>query len=313
MNTIWLLALSLLVTIPVVNAGDATQAEKPPVEVKLVPEVAESLSNPRQTMNTFVTAMQAVSEGKKQKIDDAISTLALDDVSELIRESRGKVIAYTLYSVIERSKKVVLSSINTAPENDRYVFGNYSQGKVEIVKQLDGRWLFSKETIHDLPVILEGLLTEPAKYGAKDPQQSLPFYIKLRSQLPEVLKGGFLLEYWQWLGVLLFIFIGSIADKFLAWLLARNVTKWKSQHFGFDSMDSTVLRPLGLMAMAIIWWFGLGLLGLPDTALVILSVAVKLLVSLSGIWSAFRLVDVLHAFLMKKARRTHNKFDDLLI
>lgn len=313
MNTIWLLALSLLITIPVVNAGDATQAEKSPVEVKLVSEVADSLSNPRQTMNTFITAMQAVSEGKKQQIDNAISTLALDDVSELIRESKGKEIAYTLYSVIERSKKVVFSSINTNPENDRYVFGNYSQGKVEIVKQLDGRWLFSKETIHDLPAILEGLLTEPAKHGATDPQQSLPFYIKIRSQLPDVLKGGFLLEYWQWLGVLLFIFIGSIADKFLAWVLAKNVQRWKKHHPGFEGLENTVLRPLGLMAMALIWWFGLGLLGLPDTALVILLVAVKLLVSLSGIWSAFRLVDVLHALLMKKARRTHNKFDDLLI
>ena len=310
---IWLLASSLLTFVPVVNAEDATQAEKPPVEVKLVPDVSESLSNPRQTMNTFVTAMQAVSEGKKQQINNAISTLDLNDISDLIRESRGKELAYTLSSVIERSKKVVLSAISTNPKSDRYVFGSYSQGKVEIVKQLDGRWLFSKETIHDLPTILEGLLTEPAKHGAIDPQESLPFYIKVRSQLPDILKGGFLLEYWQWLGVLLFIFIGSIADKLLAWLLSRNVTRWKSQHPGFEGLENSVLRPLGLMAMAIIWWFGLGLLGLPDTALVILLVAVKLLVSLSGIWSAFRLVDVLHALLMKKARRTHNKFDDLLI
>lgn len=313
MFTIWLLTSSLLTFIPVVNAEDATQAEKNPVEVKLVPVVHESLSNPRQTMNTFVTAMQAVSEGKKQQIDIAVSTFDLDDISELIRESRGKELAYTLSSVIERSKKVVLSSINTAPENDRYVFGAYSQGQVEIVKQLDGRWLFSKETIDDLPVILEGLLTEPAKNGIKDPQESLPFHIKARSMLPPVLKGGFLLEYWQWIGVLLFIFIGSIADKFLAWILARNVTRWKIQHPGFAGLDNSVLRPLGLMAMALIWWFGLGMLGLPDTALVILSVAVKLLVSLSGIWSAFRLVDVLHALFMKKARGTQNKFDDLLI
>jgi MscS family membrane protein len=310
---IWLLALSLLTFNPYVNAEDITQTEKSPVAIQLVPDVDESLSNPRRTMNTFVTAMQAVTEGKKRQIDNAVSTLDLSDVSELIRNSRGKELAYILSSVIERSKKVVLSSIDTNPKNDRYVFGRYSQGQVEIVKQLDGRWLFSKATMHDLPDILEGLLTEPATSGAKDPQKSLPFHITVRSKLPQFLKAGFLLEYWQWLGVFLFIVLGSIADKLLAWLLAKNVTRWKKQHPGFDGLDNSVLRPLGLMAMALIWWFGLGMLGLPDTALVILSVAVKLLVSLSGIWSAFRLVDVLHALLMKKARRTHNRFDDLLV
>ena len=65
--------------------------------------------------------------------------------------------------------------------------------------------------------------------------------------------------------------------------------------------------------MALIWWFLLGLLGLPDTALAILSVAVKLLVSLSAVWSAFRLVDIIYALLMRKALATSNRFDDLLV
>ncbi|MDO7667199.1 MAG: hypothetical protein MUQ39_02310, partial [Pseudomonadota bacterium] len=43
--------------------------------------------------------------------------------------------------------------------------------------------------------------------------------IDLRSLLPSVLTGGFLLEYWQWVGLLLVIILGSIADKTVAWLL----------------------------------------------------------------------------------------------
>jgi len=42
-------------------------------------------------------------------------------------------------------------------------------------------------------------------------------------------------------------------------------------------------------------------------------VAVKLLVSLSAVWSAFRLVDVIYALLMRKALATSNRFDDLLV
>jgi len=306
MNSL-LLALSVMFYLPIVHAADVE------LEEVIVEEVPQSLSNPRETMSTFVRAMKAVNAGDKKKITNAISTLELTEVNELIRTGKGKELAHTLFSVIERSKDVVLSSIAKDPLDGKYVFGRYSQGQVEIVLQTDGRWLFSRQTIKALPAILEGLLTEPAKQGTKDPQVSLPFYIKVRSLLPEVLKQEFLLEYWQWIGILTFIIIGSIADKLLAWFLARNVARWQRQHTEYNSLDNTVLRPLGLMGMALIWWFGLGLLALPDTALIILSVAVKILVSLSAIWSAFRLVDVLNALLMHKAHRTKNKFDDLLV
>ena len=305
---ICLVVFSLLFYISIANADETITTD-----IGAVQEVPESLSNPRKTVETFVTAMQAVNEGQKQQIELAVSTLDLSAISELIRDRKGREFAHTLSSVIERSKKVELSSIETKPSSGKYIFGKYSQGQVEIVKQADGRWLFSQQTLLALPIILEGLLEKPAKQGAKEPQVSLPFYIKVRSQLPDALKGGFLLEYWQWIGLFIVIVIGSMADKFLAWLLARNVTRWQQQHSDYKRLDSTVLRPIGLMAMALIWWSGLGLLGLPDTALVILLVAVKLLVSLSAIWSAFRLVDVLNSLMMSKAQTTDNKFDDLLV
>jgi len=302
-----LITFSLLFYIPAINAEPIDSAE---VSAK---EVDYSLSNPRQTMKTFVTAMEAVNDGQKERFSDAISTLDLTDVSELIRNAKGKELANTLSSVLERSKKVVLSAIETSPASGRYVFGKYSQGQVEIIKHSDGRWLFSPETLAALPAILEGLLEEPAKHGAKEPQVSLPFYIKVRALLPEFLKQEFLLEYWQWIGILIVILLGVIADKILAWFLARNVARWQRQHTDYQGLDNTVLRPLGLMAMALIWWAGLEFLALPNTALIILSVAVKLLVSLSAIWSAFRFVDVIYALLMEKARKTDNKFDDLLV
>ncbi|MBL1322068.1 MAG: mechanosensitive ion channel family protein [Methylophaga sp.] len=309
-----LLVLMVLVYLPETYADNFLLANETQLDEEvIVQKIPIGLSNPRATMQTFMTAMEMVSEGRKQQIKQAISTLDLSEYSSLIRDTRGTELAYALASVIERSKEVVLDSIKSDSTNERYVFGRYSQGIVEIVKQIDGRWLFSSETLATLPEVLEGLLDVPAKHGAINPQEKLPFYIKLRSLLPEVLKGGFLLEHWQWLGMFLVIVIGSIADKVVAWGLARSVIRWKKKHTGFQHLANSVLRPLGLMAMAVIWWLGLGALGLPDTALIILSIAVKLLVSLSGVWSAFRLVDVLYALLMNKARGTSNRFDDLLV
>ena len=137
--------------------------------------------------------------------------------------------------------------------------------------------------------------------------------INLRAQLPSFLTDGFLLEYWQWLGLLIVIMLGSIADKTVAWLLKINMARWLKHHSAFENLDSSILRPLGLMAMALVWWAGLSLLALPALAWSIISIAVKLLVSLSGIWSAFRLVDLLDALLMNKVSKTATKFDDLLV
>jgi MscS family membrane protein len=276
-------------------------------------EVPERINGPRATMQTFITAMSTDVSGGREQINLAISTLDLSYLPTVIQQQKGEMLITMLLSVIERSKDVVLSEIPLEPKDNKYVFGRYSQGDVSIVKQDDGQWLFSQVSLRALPDILEGLIEAPAKNGTKDPKVALPFYIHLRTKLPDFLKQGFLLEYWQWLGILFVVIIGFVVDKLVAWFLFNNVRRWKIGHTTYEGMDDSTLRPLGLMAMALIWWFLLGLLGLPATALVILSVAVKLLVSISAVWSAFRLVDIVYVLLMRKALKTNNRFDDLLV
>ena len=304
--TILVLLSSVFLYLPTAHSEELSQVE-------VISEIPQSLSNPRQTMATFLTAMAAVSDGQRLQILNAVSTLDLSGINGLIRANKGRELAHTLFSVIGRSKAFDLNSINTKPVSGKYVFGRYLQGEVEIVKQPDGKWLFTEKTLITLPAILEGLL-EKKEVSGRAPQGSLPFHIKIRAQLPDIFKGGFLLEYWQWIGLFIVVVLGSIADKVLAWFLARNIAVWQRKlPGGYTKVDNAVLRPLGLMAMAIIWWLGLHLFGLPDTALIILSIAVKLLVSLSAIWSAFRLVDVFNLLMLNKAKKTQNKFDDLLV
>jgi len=308
MSMRFVLLLSLLAFQPVLYAENGAGGAD-----AVAVEVPETLLDARATMQTFMNAMTAVSQGEKDQVDTAISTLDLSYLPAVIQQEKGKELATMLLSVMERSKAVALSQIPRQPKSDKYVFGRYAQGDVNIVKQADGRWLFSQQSLRALPEIVEGLLETPTKNGSQGPQVALPFYIHLRSKLPDVLKGGFLLEYWQWLGIFFVVIVGFIADKLVAWFLSKNVKRWKVNHTAFNGVEDAILRPLGLMAMAMIWWFLLGLLGLPDTAQVILSVAVKLLVSLSGVWSAFRLVDIINALLMRKALATANRFDDLLV
>lgn len=272
----------------------------------------QSLTSPKETMETFLTAMSAVIAGDKSQIETALTTMDLSGVNSFIRKDRGGELAGSLFTIIENSGQIDLDRINSNKSETVFVYRKYPEGNILISRQSDGRWLFDKTTLLAIPKILQGQLTQAAQSGTAD-NLAVPFHAKLRAQLPAVLKDGILLEYWQWIGIFLVVAIGTIADKLLAWLLSKNVASWKTHRPHFQRIDNSTLRPLGLMAMAIIWWIGINLLGLPDTAQVILSVAIKLLVSISAVWSAYRLVDIMDAMLMKKARLTDNKFDDLLL
>ena len=127
----------------------------PAAQDAIVMKVPLSLLNPRVTMQTFSEAMQAVSKGDKKQLDKAISTLDLSNIASVIEKEKGKELAHLLYLVIERSKEVILADIPEVPRTEEYVFGTYSQGTVKITKQIDGRWLFSKDSLSAVPDILD--------------------------------------------------------------------------------------------------------------------------------------------------------------
>ncbi|HIC47779.1 MAG TPA: mechanosensitive ion channel family protein [Methylophaga aminisulfidivorans] len=271
------------------------------------------LDSPRVAVQQFIHAMTRVSAGDNEMMSRAVDTLDLSEVSSLIRRERGQETARLLFTIIQLSDVPKLSSIPTHSKQDEYVYLRTDSGNIVLRQNEQKNWLFSTQTVDAIPDIFNALTDDKSLTNKSSSQVSLPASVQLRAEMPGFLKQGFLLEYWQWIGLFVVIVIGSIADKGLAWMLKLNVTRWKKKQGMFTHLDSNVLRPLGLMAMALMWWSGLNLLGLPDTALLILLVAVKLLVSISGIWSAFRIVDIFDAHWTSRAAKTTTKFDDLLV
>jgi MscS family membrane protein len=72
-------------------------------------------------------------------------------------------------------------------------------------------------------------------------------------------------------------------------------------------------RPFGILAMALLWWGFISWLRLPPRIYLVLVVAIRFLAAAAGVWSAYRLVDVLADVLKRKAKATVTKFDDLLV
>jgi MscS family membrane protein len=293
-----------------VFAEEGTVNQPPAV----VQKTAESLglSSPKDTLTTFFRAMGKVKEGEKAAIEEAVLTLDLSEVSELIRREKGEEFAWLLLEVLDRTRVINIDKVSARKVGRPWVFNTYEAGQVVISRQDDGRWLFSAETLAALPAIMDSLAESKNLKG-----NQMPWHLKVRGEIPQELKESyFLLEHWQWLGLLLIIFAGFVVDRLFSFLLSLLVKQWKksSQLVKEDGeISDRLLRPLGLSAMALLWWSGLNTLGLPGNALVYLLVAVKTLVGLSCVWSAYRLVDVVGLYLHHFASKTESTLDDVLI
>lgn len=137
----------------------------------------------------------------------------------------------------------------------------------------------------------------------------------LRSHVPASLRGTlFILEAWQWLGLLVLALVGIVLDRLVV-LLAQVLTgRWLRRRV--DEVDPAqlhkALRPLGIVAMALAWRLGLPFLWLPVNVLAVLEVAVRFVLAAGVVWAAYRLVDIVSALIEARAARTQNRFDDLL-
>lgn len=298
----------------VTTAEDSKPAE--PETTEQAKPVPEGLKSPRATMATFIHAMNDVKRGEVDQIEKAIATLDLDSVNQLVRQERGENLAWLLLEIMDRTRLVNLNRITNNPSGEHWVFETYRNGTIRVSRYADGRWLFDNDTVINLEAIWQEVQQRSKVKGLEDDNASLPLHLRIRSQIPsELQKVHFLLESWHWLGILLIIAIGVVLDKLIAIFLKLFVQRLQSrrENSSLADVNAEILRPLGLMAMAAVWWIGINMLGLPEQAMLILLVAVKFLAGISGVWAAYRLVDIVGVYLMKRAHQTETRMDDALV
>ena len=131
-----------------------------------------------------------------------------------------------------------------------------------------------------------------------------------------LLDADFLIENWQWLGLLGLIAVGLVFERFVSAVLRRMARKAASnEKVTIDEKRLTgFVRPFGVM---VTWYVFVGLLPVLDiknaTIASTLGFLGSVLLSLAGIVAAWRGVDLFCDFLRARAHQTQNKFDDMLV
>lgn len=310
----WRFHSSTIAQLPDLYASILAQPVEP-VETKVV---NPKLRSPRATMRTFIEGMNRWDEGGRE---DALSALDLTDIPAQVRESEGALLADQLKQILDRDKKVLYQEIPDDPDAEPYVHLANPKGDIVIVPvEREGmtEWRFSTATLASL----RGLYDEYKDRGtAEGVEDTLPKVLsqRLRKQVgdrfPFLLRHGVFLENWQWLGLFIIILVGMAAGRALTFALILAVRhRFQHEHLSLDKrFERDFVRPIRIALMAWVWLLGLRLLGLPATVLLVLYTGAKTITVASVAWAAYRLIDILGQYLGQKARRTENKFDDILV
>jgi MscS family membrane protein len=270
-------------------------------------------ASPRATMTTF---LEAVNQRDWERATDTLNMQREGFTSDVVL-ARGMDMAAGLKAVIDRVAFVDLDEIpRDMGGRHSYVWRTVEGIPITLERVGHGEWLFSRETLDALPDLWDAVQDREVVEGVEAAPETPAMW--LRSQMPEGLQDrGFILEHWQWLALAALVFLGVLVHRVLTFVLVRVVgghlaRRLKARRID-DELIRSAMRPLGLVAMAVLWWVGLYVLGLPAQALAVLLLAVKFLAIAAIVWSAYRAVDVGAAILESYAAETATKYDDLLI
>ena len=299
------------------QAKKKKQADPPKVD----PRLAEQLASPRATVETFLGAMN------DHRLDTASKCLDLSALDSITVAAKKNDLAIKLKRIIDRMARLNTEDLpDSSDQIDHYTLGDLLSDdlvdmddiqdaqNLELTKDSNGIWRFSTRTVGLIDVMWRRWQAREKKAGFGD--DSGTFRMWLEDRFPASMrKVHFLLPTYQWICLILVVFVGFAVDLFTRLFLQSATSLWlryvKAEVD--DKLKRGLWRPVGLLMQGCTWYWGTTLIDLPRMVLLILTVVVKFLTVFAALWTAFRLIDLLCNFLARKAADTETKFDDVLV
>lgn len=150
--------------------------------------------------------------------------------------------------------------------------------------------------------------------GAASANPRSGYVERFARSLPQSFHGKlFGVEVWQYLALFLIFILALVVRKIIQAVVNSRVRHLVEEHAWVTRLVDVFASPGATLVMAIMLRVFYPQLHLPATAATVVSVAVRVLVVLSIVWAAYRLVDVLSERMMEKAEKTESKLDDQLV
>jgi MscS family membrane protein len=306
------IVVGLAATVCCLSAVAQEPADSLPTAVP-TPVVDPEHRSPRATMATFLGAFY----DEPPDLAAAAACLDLAKISSEIRSLQGRELAVQLKNVLDRTVLVDLNTLPDQPDGAVFRVVEQASGTIEIGRTASGKWLFTVATVNSLDALWEEVRDRPVLGGV---EQTAPEAVTpgtwLRAKIPGQLRSELLfLEIWQWIGILLIIFVGVVVGRIFSLVVTGAIARFFSRRATSIDRDDVIraLQPLGVLVMVVVWGLGIIWLGLPMRIFVLYYKAVKVIAVAAAAVSAYRFSDIASDVMKWRAERTETQYDDMLV
>ncbi len=286
-------------------------------EEHLIPGHHLTLPHPRGTMRTFLEGVHNWDKGGREQV---ATTLDLSDLPPRLRDFEIDLLTDYLRRIIDRVGFITWQELPDNP-NQRlpYVHFRHPVGEITIapltVTPQDAaggepgiRWLFTTETLRDLPALYDAVQDLAPPPGLRDTEPLSRFFM-LREQLreldPRLIRRDVIHENWQWLGLAV-LFAGGILVGIAVKALLLRAIQYHFRAAGEAFRRDTVrwfAWPLRLLTVGLIWFVGIQNLGLPGNWFQTLGTVSLLLAAIGGTFLLHNLIRAAGVAVSRRAEK----------
>lgn len=277
--------------------------------------------SPRDTMETFIAAMNDYKEGvknnnpaQKARIYDAIRCFAEKDYAVITSQREKELAAIFLKEFIDR---VIVVDINKIPEDmekSRWrLKGTEIVLKPQSEGEREGEWLITEGTWRRAHQFYERAQHLPYLEGSG--QGALYIQPWMEKYLPDWSKQETLrLKNWQWLGLLIGFFIGLLLRilTYSALTLYKNLSIYRDLSWK-KALITQIEKPVALLAASGFWYLWIHYLKLEGLSFAFVNGLIQIVFGVALTWATYRCANVFGSQLKHLAQATESVLDDQLV
>lgn len=279
--------------------GPSGEVEREGLLRRSASEVAPEYATPRATLESFLESMEKAGPLRPDQYLLANRCLDLSSIPRVVREEQGVALSKELHAILTTAV-LDFEALKVDDDSTSVVLYQQPSGRrVELVKEKSGRWVFSAQTVADVPEMYQVLTTKG----------------KVERMAIDALEWSFLgLRGNLWVAILILPLIAYGLGSLALLLLRLPAERVLRRRLNLDAQQvKHLLKPVSWLVASLFVWLGLSLLGLPARALVILAIVVKVTACLAVVSACFRASDAASLYFEKITAETPSKFDDMLI
>lgn len=296
----------------------------PPQESDIV---RESFDGPRDTFQFFLQMMVEYKAGNRSALNEAIKTFNLSRIDPSSRRVIAQRAAEDLINVLDRLEKI---DINLIPQEWDQPVWYYRQHNILVDQERqyveiaiaktesdedDERevWLFTPETVSTIGAYYRFIRHRPVVEGVDELRTWRSQFKKLMPQWTA--QKTFVFLNGQWLGIFIILLFAMLFDRGLKYYFDLLIKKLAQNHNLFFNQEKQkkLSIPITLIIVSVFWNAGIFILEFPETVFNVFFRIGRVTATLGFVLIVYHIVDIISFYLLEAAKKSENKFDDILV